>query len=96
MSKDSTVRLISAEGFEFVIDYEAACVSNTIKNMLTSQGESSQQHCGNHLVRLCFSPLSSSTFSSTRLLFSLSLSLSLSFSNSLSVFFFARKPRELH
>ncbi len=78
MSKDSTVRLISAEGFEFVIDYEAACVSNTIKNMLTSQGESSQQHCGNHLVRLCFSPLSSSTFSSTRLLFSLSLSLSLS------------------
>ena len=38
MSKESTVRLISAEGFEFVIDYEAACVSNTIKNMLSSQG----------------------------------------------------------
>ena len=36
--KDNTVRLISAEGFEFVIDYEAACVSNTIKNMLSSQG----------------------------------------------------------
>ena len=33
-----TVRLISAEGFEFVVDYEAACVSNTIKNMLSSKG----------------------------------------------------------
>jgi hypothetical protein len=33
-----TVKLISAEGFEFIIDYKAACVSNTIKNMLSSQG----------------------------------------------------------
>lgn len=32
------VKLISAEGFEFVVDYDAACVSNTIKNMLSSQG----------------------------------------------------------
>jgi hypothetical protein len=33
-----TVKLISAEGFEFVVDYKAACVSATIKNMLSSQG----------------------------------------------------------
>ena len=34
-----TVKLISAEGFVFQVDRKAACVSNTIKNMLTSQGE---------------------------------------------------------
>jgi transcription elongation factor B subunit 1 len=33
-----TVKLVSAEGFEFVVDYKAACVSNTIRNMLSSQG----------------------------------------------------------
>lgn len=38
MAKD-TVKLISAEGFEFVVDYQAACVSNTIKNMLSSSGK---------------------------------------------------------
>ncbi|CAD7694955.1 unnamed protein product [Ostreobium quekettii] len=37
MPKD-TVKLISADGFEFVVDYEAACVSNTIKNMLNAGG----------------------------------------------------------
>ncbi len=37
MAKD-TVKLISAEGFEFIVDYQAACVSNTIKNMLSSSG----------------------------------------------------------
>lgn len=36
--KKETVKLISAEGFEFLIDYRAACVSATIKNMLGSQG----------------------------------------------------------
>ena len=46
MSKESTVRLISAEGFEFVIDYEAACVSNTIKNMLSSQGSFTESELG--------------------------------------------------
>ena len=44
--KDNTVRLISAEGFEFVIDYEAACVSNTIKNMLSSQGSFTESELG--------------------------------------------------
>lgn len=34
----STVKLVSREGFEFIIDYKAACVSNTIRNMLSSQG----------------------------------------------------------
>jgi transcription elongation factor B subunit 1 len=34
----STVKLISAEGFEFIVDYKAACVSNTIRNMLSSSG----------------------------------------------------------
>ena len=38
MPNKSTVKLISAEGFEFIIDYKAACVSNTIRNMLSSQG----------------------------------------------------------
>lgn len=38
MAKD-TVKLISAEGFEFIVDYQAACVSNTIKNMLSSTGK---------------------------------------------------------
>lgn len=46
MSKDNTVRLISAEGFKFVIDYEAACVSNTIKNMLSSQGSFTESELG--------------------------------------------------
>jgi len=46
MSKENTVRLISAEGFEFVIDYEAACVSNTIKNMLSSQGSFTESELG--------------------------------------------------
>ncbi len=36
--KEDTVRLISAEGYEFVIEREAALVSNTLKNMLTSTG----------------------------------------------------------
>ena len=42
MSVDRTmsvsVKLVSAEGFVFQIDRKAACVSNTIRNMLTSQG----------------------------------------------------------
>ncbi|KAJ3680767.1 hypothetical protein LUZ60_015256 [Juncus effusus] len=38
MKKEETVKLISAEGFEFVIDKKAAMVSKTLKNMLTSPG----------------------------------------------------------
>lgn len=38
MNKEAKVKLISAEGFEFVIDKEAAMVSQTIRNMLTSPG----------------------------------------------------------
>ena len=38
MRKEDTVKLISAEGFEFVIHKEAAMVSQTIRNMLTSPG----------------------------------------------------------
>ncbi|TYH36821.1 hypothetical protein ES332_D13G292000v1 [Gossypium tomentosum] len=38
MKKEDTVKLISAEGMEFVIDKEAAMVSQTIRNMLTSPG----------------------------------------------------------
>ena len=34
----ANVRLVSAEGAAFVVDFRAACVSNTIKNMLSSQG----------------------------------------------------------
>uniref|UniRef100_A0A7N0UMB8 Elongin-C n=1 Tax=Kalanchoe fedtschenkoi TaxID=63787 RepID=A0A7N0UMB8_KALFE len=38
MKKEESVKLISAEGFEFVIDKKAAMVSQTIRNMLTSPG----------------------------------------------------------
>lgn len=40
MSRLETVKLTSADGFEFIISREAACVSNTIKSMLDSQGGS--------------------------------------------------------
>ena len=33
-----TVKLISSEGFEFIIDYKAACISNTIKSVLSMEG----------------------------------------------------------
>ena len=39
------VRLISAEGFDFYVDREAACVSNTIKSMLNSEGEGAARRC---------------------------------------------------
>ncbi|CDP09119.1 unnamed protein product [Coffea canephora] len=38
MKKEDMVKLISADGFEFVIDEKAAMVSQTIRNMLTSPG----------------------------------------------------------
>ncbi|XP_073309786.1 uncharacterized protein [Primulina huaijiensis] len=38
MKKEDMVKLISAEGFEFVIDKKAAMVSQTIRNMLSSPG----------------------------------------------------------
>lgn len=38
MEERKTVKLISAEGFEFIVSREAASVSNTIKSMLDSQG----------------------------------------------------------
>ena len=34
----SAVKLVSAEGFVFIVDRKAACVSNTIKQMLSSEG----------------------------------------------------------
>lgn len=37
MPKD-TVKLISQDGFEFIIDYKAACVSNTIKSVVSIEG----------------------------------------------------------
>ncbi|WCJ20447.1 Elongin-C [Euphorbia peplus] len=46
MRKEDTVKLISAEGFEFVIDKEAAMVSQTIRNMLTSPGGFSEREHG--------------------------------------------------
>ncbi|CAK9235698.1 unnamed protein product [Sphagnum jensenii] len=44
--KEDTVRLISAEGYEFVIEREAALVSNTLKNMLTSTGAFTETQLG--------------------------------------------------
>ncbi|WVZ00838.1 hypothetical protein V8G54_026907 [Vigna mungo] len=46
MKKEDTVKLISAEGFEFVVDKEAAMVSQTIHNMLTSPGSFSERQHG--------------------------------------------------
>ncbi|XP_012066945.1 elongin-C [Jatropha curcas] len=46
MRKEDTVKLISAEGFEFVIDKEAAMVSQTIRNMLTSPGSFAETQHG--------------------------------------------------
>lgn len=34
----SSVKLISSDHFEFVVDRKAACVSNTIKQMLSTDG----------------------------------------------------------
>ncbi|KAF5744563.1 transcription elongation factor B polypeptide 1 [Tripterygium wilfordii] len=46
MRKEDTVKLISSEGFEFVIDKEAAMVSQTIRNMLTSPGSFAETQHG--------------------------------------------------
>ena len=35
----TSVKLVSAEGFEYIVDHKAACVSNTIKQMLSSEGD---------------------------------------------------------
>jgi hypothetical protein len=37
MPKDS-VKLISKGGYEFIVDYKAACASNTLKSTLSSDG----------------------------------------------------------
>ncbi|CAK0784507.1 hypothetical protein CVIRNUC_007711 [Coccomyxa viridis] len=41
-----SVKLVSAEGFEFTVDYKAACVSNTIKQMLSSEGNFTETELG--------------------------------------------------
>ena len=38
MANKDTIKLVSKEGFEFIIDRKAACISNTIKQMLSSEG----------------------------------------------------------
>jgi transcription elongation factor B subunit 1 len=44
MKQEDTVKLISSDGFEFIVDKEAAMVSQTIRNMLTSPGFLSFDH----------------------------------------------------
>ncbi|KAI8015518.1 Elongin-C [Camellia lanceoleosa] len=46
MKREDTVKLISADGFEFVIDKKAAMVSQTIRNMLTSPGSFAETQHG--------------------------------------------------
>ncbi|KAG5603029.1 hypothetical protein H5410_034399 [Solanum commersonii] len=46
MKKEDTVKLISREGFEFIIDKKAAMVSQTIRNMLTSPGSFAETEHG--------------------------------------------------
>ena len=52
------VKLISAEGFEFVIDKDAAMVSQTIYNMLTSPGLLSLSPTPSITIRVSFPFLS--------------------------------------
>ncbi|MBA0735638.1 hypothetical protein Gogos_019469 [Gossypium gossypioides] len=46
MKRKDTVKLISADEMEFVIDKEAAMVSQTIRNMLTSPGGFAETELG--------------------------------------------------
>ncbi|KAJ1704514.1 hypothetical protein LUZ63_004293 [Rhynchospora breviuscula] len=46
MKKEETVKLISSDGFEFVVDRRAAMVSNTLRNMLTSPGSFAETQRG--------------------------------------------------
>ncbi|KAL9228697.1 hypothetical protein vseg_004249 [Gypsophila vaccaria] len=46
MKREDRVKLISAEGFEFVIDKKAAMVSQTLRNMLTSPGSFAETEHG--------------------------------------------------
>ncbi|MCO5551479.1 hypothetical protein L7F22_004983 [Adiantum nelumboides] len=46
MRKEDTIKLVSAEGFEFVIDRKAAIVSNTLKSMLNSSGSFKETELG--------------------------------------------------
>ncbi|KAI9082408.1 hypothetical protein K1719_035831 [Acacia pycnantha] len=46
MKIEETVKLISTEGFEFVVDREAAMVSQAIHNMLTSPGSFAERQRG--------------------------------------------------
>ncbi|KAK9734754.1 hypothetical protein RND81_04G161000 [Saponaria officinalis] len=46
MKREETVKLISCEGFEFVIDKKAAMVSQTLRNMLTSTGSFAETEHG--------------------------------------------------
>jgi transcription elongation factor B subunit 1 len=46
LSKSETVKLVSAEGFEFIIDRKAAVVSNTLRNMLSSSGNFTETELG--------------------------------------------------
>lgn len=44
MANKDTIKLVSKEGFEFIIDRKAACISNTIKQMLSSEGKGLLSH----------------------------------------------------
>ncbi|KAB2038404.1 hypothetical protein ES319_D03G142600v1 [Gossypium barbadense] len=46
MNRKDTVKLISADEMEFVIDKDAAMVSQTIRNMLTSPGGFAETELG--------------------------------------------------
>lgn len=43
MGNKDPVTLVSSDGFEYVIDHDAACVSNTIKHMLASEGKKKEK-----------------------------------------------------
>lgn len=42
----ATVKLISSDDFAFTVDRKAACVSNTIKQMLSTDGMSGRYNTG--------------------------------------------------
>lgn len=64
MEAPETVKLISAEGHEFVIDKKAALVSGTIKSMLSGPGNI-YLNCGSYYLLLFLAPIKNLIFQGT-------------------------------
>eukprot|EP01112_Ceratiomyxa_fruticulosa_P001247 TRINITY_DN1126_c0_g1_i3.p1 TRINITY_DN1126_c0_g1~~TRINITY_DN1126_c0_g1_i3.p1 ORF type:complete len:106 (-),score=17.20 TRINITY_DN1126_c0_g1_i3:85-402(-) len=56
-SEPDTVKLISADGHEFIVDRKAALVSGTIKSMLSGPGTFTEQQLGEINFREISTPI---------------------------------------